>query len=111
MKGYSSLERQMDAAGCTIAEGARDARQLAIVHAHEPGVGAAVDALVEHSGRLVDACDAAHTAQMRSDRGFRNPLDRSVECEVDMRPDAVFANPHAKDDSGGLFVCGGGRRT
>src|SRR3954466_14708417 len=86
MKSHGRLERQMDATSRPIAEGTCDARLFAIVHTHKPGVGAAVDALVEHSGGLVDARDAAHTAQMRSDRGFRNPLDGSVECEIDMRP-------------------------
>src|SRR4051794_12634562 len=68
MKGQSGLERLVDTAGRAIAEGARDARLLAIVHAHEPGVGAAMDALVERSGGLVDARDAAHAAQVRRDR-------------------------------------------
>src|SRR3569833_2083777 len=62
MKGQGSLERLVDAAGRAIAEGARDPRLLAIVHAHKPGVGAAVNVLVEHSGGLVDARDPAHTA-------------------------------------------------
>ena len=110
MKGYGSLERQMDAAGRAIAEGARDARLFAFVHAHEPSMRAAVDALIEHSGRLIDACDAAYTPQVLADRGFRNPLDRSVESEIDMRPDAIFSNSRAKHDSGDLFLRGAGWR-